>query len=78
MQVGLDKAELDDEACRLEQQNAALKGALQACLEGSTVSDMVLSKADNSLLIVNERLQRMLQLPAARGPPLCQLLTNRP
>lgn len=79
LQVALEKADLDGEAGRLEQQNAALRGALQACLEGSTVSDAVLSKPDNSLMIINQRLQRLLQLPAASGPPpLCQLLTARP
>ena len=79
VQVALEKASLDTEACRLEQQNAALRGALQACLEGSTVTDAVLSKADNSLMIINQRLQRLLRLPAADGPArVCQLLTARP
>ena len=70
--------ELEDKACRLEQQNAALQAALQACLDGTTVNDAILALENNSLFIVNQRLQRRLQLPPAGGPPpMHQLLTAK-
>lgn len=72
--VLLDVSSIRRERSRLEEENEELRRILKSYLDGISVTEDVISNPVNSLLIVNERLQRALRTRAtayrtAAGPP---------
>lgn len=53
----LDKAAVDKEKARLQQENSELRAVLKQYLDGISVNDDILNNPINPLLVVNQRLQ---------------------
>ena len=62
--VLLDVSSIRRERSRLEEENEELRRILKSYLDGISVTEDVISNPVNSLLIVNERLQRALRTRA--------------